>query len=380
MVCAFAEPCGIMLKVMTIAGTRPEIIRLSCIIPVFDQHFSHVLVHTGQNHDPNLKDIFFRELSLREPDYYFELTTSSMGNMLSGLFLEMEKTLIRERPDAVLILGDTNSALSCIIARKYGVPVYHMEAGNRCFDRNSPEEINRRIVDHTCDFNLAYTEAARRNLLREGLHPRRVYVTGSPMYEVVQHHRASLNSSDVLQRLGLDAGKYFAASIHRQETVDDDGNIRSIFAALDALHQKHGWPVVISTHPRTKSKLEQFGVVKSAGIRMMPPFGYFDWCRLQMSAACVISDSGTVSEEAAILNFPAVTPRHAMERPEAMENGNVVLCGLSPETITQSVALMMARPAGGPHEIPDAYRAPDVSHRVAALITGTCKLAQAWNQ
>ena len=369
-----------MLKVMTIAGTRPEIIRLSRIIPAFDQHFSHVLVHTGQNHDPNLKDIFFRELNLREPDYYFDLSTASMGAMLSGLFLEVEKALIRERPDALLILGDTNSALSCIIARKYGVPVYHMEAGNRCFDRASPEEINRRIVDHISDFNLAYTEAARRNLLREGLHPRRVYVTGSPMYEVVRHYHAQIQNNDVLQRLGLRTREYFAASIHRQETVDNGGNIRSVFTALDALHQMHGWPVVISTHPRTKAKLEQFGVMKSPGIRLMPPFGYFDWCRLQMSAACVVSDSGTVSEEAAILNFPAVTPRLAMERPEAMESGNVVLCGLTPETIAQSVTLMMARPAGGTREIPEAYRVPDVSHRVAALITGTCKLAQDWSQ
>ncbi|MSP43007.1 MAG: UDP-N-acetylglucosamine 2-epimerase (non-hydrolyzing) [Alphaproteobacteria bacterium] len=368
-----------MLKVMTVVGTRPEIIRLSRIIPALDRHFSHVLVHTGQNHDPNLKDIFFRELNLRAPDYYFELATSTVGAMLSGLFLEMEKALIREQPDALLILGDTNSALSCIIARKYGVPVYHMEAGNRCFDPDSPEEANRRIVDHTSDFNLPYTEAARRNLLREGLHPRRIYVTGSPVYEVVQHYQSSLHDNDVVHRLGLRRKEYFAASIHPQETVDDGDNIRDIFAALDALHQKHGWPVVVSTHPRTKAKIEQFRVVKSGGIRLMPPFGYFDWCRLQMSAACVVSDSGTVSEEAAILNFPAVTPRNAMERPEAMENGNVVLCGLSPETIAQSVALMMARPAGGAHEIPEAYRVPDVSHRVAAPITGTCKLAQAWN-
>jgi UDP-N-acetylglucosamine 2-epimerase (non-hydrolysing) len=369
-----------MLKVMTIVGTRPEIIRLSRIIPVLDQHFSHVLVHTGQNHDPNLKDIFFQELNLRAPDYYFDLPTSSMGTMLSGLFLEVEKALNREQPDAVLILGDTNSALSCIIARKYGVPVYHMEAGNRCFDRNSPEESNRRIVDHTSDFNLAYTEAARRNLLREGLHPRRVYVTGSPMYEVIQHYQASLRDNDILNRLGLRHREYFAASIHRQETVDDGGKIRDIFASLDALHQKHGWPVVVSTHPRTKAKLAQFGVVNSKGVRLMTPFGYFDWCCLQMSAACVVSDSGTVSEEAAILNFPAVTPRDAMERPEAMENGNVVLCGLSPETIAHSVALMMARPPGFIQEIPEAYRVLDVSHRVAALITGTCKLAQDWAQ
>lgn len=368
-----------MLKVMTIVGTRPEIIRLSRIIPVLDQNFCHVLAHTGQNHDPNLKDIFFKELNIRAPDYYFDLEATSMAKMLSGLFLGVENALLRERPDALLILGDTNSALSCIIARKYGVPIYHMEAGNRCFDRDSPEETNRRIVDHTSDFNLAYTEAARRNLLREGLHPRRVYVTGSPLFEVVSHYSAQINENDILQRLGLGVRNYFVASIHRQETVDDGDRIRGIFTALEALHQKYGWPVLLSVHPRTKIRMEQFGLTISKGIQMRPPFGYFDWCRLQMSAACVVSDSGTVSEEAAILNFPAVTPRNAMERPEAMECGNVTLCGLTPEAIAQSIDLMMARASGGACEIPAAYRVPDVSHRIAALITGTCKLAQAWS-
>lgn len=367
-----------MLKVMTIVGTRPEIIRLSRIIPVLDQHFCHVLTHTGQNHDGRLKDIFFHELGLRAPDYHFDMETASMATMLSGLFLGVENALLSERPDALLILGDTNSALSCIIARKYGVPIYHMEAGNRCFDRDSPEEANRRIVDHSSDFNLAYSEAARRNLLREGLHPSRVYVTGSPLYEVVGHYSAHIHENDVLQRMGLRTKKYFAASIHRQETVDDSGRIRDIFTALEALHQKYEWPIILSVHPRTRLRMEQFGVTTSQGIQLMPPFGYFDWCRLQMSAACVVSDSGTISEEAAILNFPAVTPRNAMERPEALECGNVVLCGMSPETIAQSVDLMMARASGGACQIPDAYRVPDVSHRVAALITGTCKLAQAW--
>lgn len=368
-----------MLKIMTIIGTRPELVRLSRIIPVFDQNFSHVLVHTGQNYDPNLKDIFFQELNLREPDYCFDLTASTIGAMLSGMFLEIEKVLVSEKPDAVLILGDTNSALSCIIAKKYGVPIYHMEAGNRCFDRESPEEANRRIVDHTSDFNLAYTEAARRNLLREGLHPRRIYTTGSPLYEVIQHYHTNIHKNDILEKLGLRHREYFVASIHRQETVDNIGRINEIFVSLGRLHQKHGWPVILSMHPRTKWKVEQFGIAKPEGARFMPPFGYFDWCRLQMSAACVVSDSGTISEEAAILNFPAVTPRSAMERPEAMDCGNVVLCGLTPETVVTSVSLMMARSNNSAPEIPEAYRIPDVSHRVAALITGTCTLARGWS-
>lgn len=368
-----------MLKIMTIAGTRPEIIRLSRVIPVFDRHFSHILVHTGQNYDPGLKDIFFRELNLREPDYYLDLNTSTTGTMLSGLLVETEKLLLREKPDAVLILGDTNSALSCIIAKKYGVPIYHMEAGNRCFDRDSPEEANRRIVDHTSDFNLAYTEAARRNLLREGLHPRRIYTMGSPMFEVIQHYHADIHNNGVLDKLKLVHGEYFAASIHRQETVDNSDALKNVIISLERLHVKHGWPVILSTHPRTRAKIEQFGIAKPEGVKFMAPFGYFDWCRLQISAACVVSDSGTVSEEAAILDFPAVTPRNAMERPEAMDCGNVALCGLMPEAIEPSVSLMMARATGGAREIPEAYRVADVSHKVAALITGTCKLARAWS-
>lgn len=367
-----------MLKVMTIVGTRPEIIRLSRIIPVFDRCFSHVLVHTGQNYDPNLKDIFFRDLDLREPDHYFHLDTATIGKMLSGMFLATEKILLSEKPDAVLILGDTNSSLACIVAKKLGIPIYHMEAGNRCFDYESPEEVNRKIVDHTCDFNLAYTEAARRNLLREGLHPRRVYVTGSPIYEVIQHYHKNIHENDILTKLGLRRREFFAASIHRQETVDNIDRIRHIFAAFDQLHKKHGWPVILSTHPRTKQKISQFGLIIPDGLRCIAPSGYFDWCHLQMSAACVVSDSGTLSEEAAILNFPAVTPRNAMERPEAMDCGNIILCGITPDEIVPSVSLMMARSASSAPKIPGEYEVPDVSHRVAALITGTCRLSRTW--
>lgn len=374
----FLDPDYLMLKILTIVGTRPEIIRLSRIIPVFDRHFSHILIHTGQNYDPNLKDIFFRDLGLREPDHYFQFDTTTIGKLLSGMFLEIEKLLLSEKPDAVLILGDTNSSLSCIVAKKLGIPIYHMEAGNRCFDHESPEEINRKIVDHTCDFNLAYTEAARRNLLREGLHPRRIYVTGSPIYEVIQHYHNNILENDILTKLGLRDREYFAASIHRQETVDSPDRIRDIFSAFVQLHQKHRLPVVLSTHPRTKQKISQFGIAIPGGVRCVSPLGYFDWCRLQMSAACVVSDSGTISEEAAILDFPAVTPRNAMERPEAMDCGNVVLCGVTPEEILSSVSLMMAHSTITARKIPNEYEIPDVSHRVAALIAGTCQLSRNW--
>lgn len=367
-----------MLKIMTIAGTRPELIRLSRIIPVLDRHFSHVLVHTGQNQDASLKDVFFSELGLRQPDHSLNLDLQSPGRMLSGLLLEIERLVLAEKPDAALILGDTNSSLGCIILKKYGVPIYHMEAGNRCFDTESPEEINRRIVDHTCDFNLPYTEAARRNLLREGLHPRRIYLTGSPLCEVIQHYRENIRESAILETLGLREGKFIAASIHRQETVDHPERIGKIFLALEQIYREHGLPIILSTHPRTKQKIRQFGVTIPDGVRCIDPLGFFAWCRLQMPAACVISDSGTISEEAALLNFPAVSPRNAMERPEAMDCGNVVLCGLSPEAITSSVTLMLARSSSAHRTIPEEYQVPDVSHRVAALITGTCRLSHIW--
>lgn len=363
---------------MTIAGTRPEIIRLSRIIPGFDSAFSHILVHTGQNNDPSLKDVFFSELNIRKPDHSFNVDLASPAATFAGLFFKIEKLLLSEKPDAVLILGDTNSALSCVIAKKHAIPIYHMEAGNRCFDRESPEETNRRIVDHTSDFNLAYTEAARRNLLREGLNPKRIYVTGSPMFEVIQHYQSQIEASDILKRLDLRHKNYFAASIHRQETVDNNARIKSIFEALSQLHNLHRQPVILSTHPRTLQKIGQFGITKPEGVHLLGPFGYFDWCRLQLSASCVISDSGTVSEEAALLGFPAVTPRNSMERPEAMDCGNVVLCGIAPDAIVPSVTLMMRHDASGNRRIPESYQVPNVSHGVAALITGTCRIAKNW--
>lgn len=368
------------LKIVTIVGTRPELIRLSRTIPLFDRLFRHVLVHTGQNADPRLKDIFLGELGIRSPDYYLDVPLTSGARMLADLLVKTEDLFVREKPDALLLLGDTNSALSCIVARKLGVPIYHLEAGNRCFDRESPEEINRRIVDHTSDFNIAYTEAARRNLLAEGLHPRRVYVSGSPLGEVIAHYRSNIDTSMVLKTLGLTKGQYIAASLHRQENVDDPQRLAELLLALQDIHVATGWPVVLSTHPRTRRRLDEGAAPATPGVRFLPPFGFFDWCRLQQDAACVVSDSGTVSEEAALLGFAAITPRKSMERPEAMDCGKVILCGIERRDIAAAARLALELKAGVSDAMPAEYRVTDFSARIAKLVGGTCRAARHWDR
>ncbi len=361
-------------KIVTIVGTRPELIRLSRTIPLFDRLFTHLLVHTGQNADPRLKDIFLSELGIRAPDVYFDVPVTSNARMLADLLVKTEELLLREKPDAMLMLGDTNSALSCIVARKMGVPVFHLEAGNRCFDAESPEEINRRIVDHTCDFNIAYTEAARRNLLREGLHPQHVYVMGSPLREVIDFYKNAIDASKVLDTLRLAPGKYIAASLHRQESVDDPARLAGLLQALQEIHVKTGWPVVLSTHPRTRQRIEEKSKTAHAGLQFLPPFGFFDWCRLQQQSACVVSDSGTVSEEAAMLGFAAVTPRKSMERPEAMEYGRVILSGIESAQVSAAVEQALALGAGAPAAVPPEYQVTDFSRRVAMLVGAACRL------
>lgn len=366
-------------KILTLVGTRPELIRLSRTIPLFDSLFAHVLVHTGQNADPRLKDLFLDELGIRAPDHHLDVPVTSPAAMLANLFVKTEALLARERPDAMVILGDTNSALACIVARKQGVPVYHLEAGHRCFDRESPEEANRRIVDHTCDINVAYTEAARRNLLREGLHPRRTYVLGSPLGEVIAHYRGGIDASRVLDTLELKPGRYLAASLHRQETVDDPARLAGLLDALQAAHTETGWPVILSTHPRTRRRLDEAGGKPAPGVRFAPPFGFFDWCALQKNAACVISDSGTVSEEATLLGFAAVTPRRSMERPEAMDCGRVILCGIAPADVLNALRLALKTPPGPNAGVPPEYGVTDYSRRLAALVGGTCRIVRDWN-
>jgi len=368
------------LKVMTILGTRPEIIRLAAVIPALDAATDHVLVHTGQNYDYELNEVFFRDLGLRQPDHFMGVDTSSLGVTLGGILIHTERLILEEKPDAVLILGDTNSAVAAVMARRMKVPVYHMEAGNRSFDPNVPEEVNRRLIDHLSDFNLVYTEHARRHLLAEGLPSRFIYLTGSPMREVLDRHRDAIAASDVLDRLGLEAGGYFIVSVHREENVDHRGNLEKVVGLLRRLHEAHGIPVIVSTHPRTQARLTAAGLdVGDADVRFLKPFGFLDYNRLQTGARCALSDSGTISEESAILGFPAVTLRNSIERPEALDAGSIILTGLEPDIVLAAVELAIReRTAGNVEEIPEAYRVTNTSQRVVRLILGTAQLAHRW--
>ncbi len=371
------------LKVFTIVGTRPEIIRLAAVIKRLEAHLDHRMIHTGQNYDYELNQVFFEELGLREPDYYLNVDTSSLGHVLGETLIRVEEIFSRECPDAILILGDTNAAIAGIMAKRMKIPIYHMEAGNRSFDLNVPEEINRRIIDHIADFNLVYTENSRRHLLSEGLPHRSIYVTGSPMYEVLTQYRERIEQSAVLETLGLEPKQYFIVSCHREENVDFPTNLRKIVTMLNALAETYGFPVIVSTHPRTRKRLEALQDISiHPRIRFLRPFGFFDYNALQIHAACAISDSGTISEESSMLNFPAVTIRQALERPEAMDAGTIVLTGLEPETVLDSVALVMEefRENGGHYaRICPEYQVTNTSWRVLKIIQGTAKLANRWN-
>lgn len=365
---------------MTVLGTRPEIIRLSRVMALLDEHVEHVLVHTGQNSDAALNDVFFRDLRVRPPDHFLNIDRTSLGQILGGVLMKSEEVIARERPDAVLILGDTNSSFAGIVARRMKIPVYHMEAGNRCFDFNVPEEINRRIIDHISDFNLVYTEHARRNLLAEGIHPRRIYLTGSPMREVLEWNRAGLEASEVVSRLDLRPREYFVLSMHRAENVDVKAHLVRLLEAMNRVCERYGFPVIVSTHPRTRGRLADCGFDSHPLIRFLPPFGYHDYLRLQCDAFCTLSDSGTISEESSILGFPAVTMRTAMERPEAMDSGHIVLTGLDADTILRSVRFVTAsRDADRRGPIAEEYEVANTSYRVVKLILGTAKLSHLWD-
>jgi UDP-N-acetylglucosamine 2-epimerase (non-hydrolysing) len=360
---------------MTVVGTRPEIIRLSRVLDRLDRTVDHVLVHTGQNWDPALSDIFFSDLALRAPDLFLHVDTSSLARVLGGVLTGVEDAIRDVRPDALLVLGDTNSCIAALIARRMKVPVYHMEAGNRCFDQNVPEETNRRLVDHVSDFNLVYTEHARRNLLAEGLHPRRILLTGSPMREVLEHYRPAIESSDVLSRLGLEPRGYFLVSAHREENVDDPRRLDRLLACLRAVRDT-GLPVLVSTHPRTRKRIEELPVPPDAleGIAFHEPFGLLDYVRLQTQARCVLSDSGTVSEESAILGFPAVTLRESIERPEALDAGSILMTGLDASLVLEAVSVAVNRAV----PCPDDYRITDTSARVVAFILSTVYRHHDW--
>ena len=330
------------MKVMTIVGTRPEIIRLSEVIKAFDRSFDHVLVHTGQNWDYTLNEIFFEELKLREPDYYLGAVGDHLGETMGNIIAKSYEVLAKENPDALLILGDTNSALSAISAKRLKVPIFHMEAGNRCFDQNVPEEINRRIVDHISDINLPYTEHSRRYLLSEGIRKEHIFVTGSPMTEVLHKNMDKIQSSNVLSELNLEPEKYILVSAHREENIDNEQNFFSLMNALNHIAERYQLPIIYSTHPRSWKKIEEREFKFDPLIRQLKPFGFFDYNKLQLNSFCTLSDSGTLSEEAAILGFPAVLIRTSTERPEVLDKGTMVIGGITEKDIVQAVELSRA--------------------------------------
>jgi UDP-N-acetylglucosamine 2-epimerase len=369
--------------VVTIVGTRPEIIRLSRIIPKLDTTFNHVFVHTGQNKDPMLNDVFFKDLDLRAPNVFLDVDTASLGAVLGDTLKKIESVFLKHKPDAVLILGDTNSAISAVLAKRMHIPVYHMEAGNRSFDENVPEETNRRLVDHVSDFNLPYTEHARRNLLAEGIHPRRIMMSGSPMREVLEHYRSKIESSTVLKDLGLEPQKYFLVSAHRQENVDSPERLKDLLETLGAVYANWGLPLMVSTHPRTRKQLEAIPDYKEIkGVTFHEPFGFLDYNKLQLNAKCVISDSGTISEESTILDFPAITIRDSIERPEALDFGGMVMTGLGADNVIAGISEALDSDgqidANTHSSYPQGYEVSDCSNRVVKFMLSTISRHHEW--
>jgi UDP-N-acetylglucosamine 2-epimerase (non-hydrolysing) len=355
---------------MTIVGTRPEIIRLSRVIEKLDRHCEHVLVHTGQNYDYELNGVFFSDLGIRKPDAFLEAAGATAAVTIAQVIMAADQVLEQHRPDALLLLGDTNSALAAIAAKRRKVPIFHMEAGNRCFDFRVPEEINRRIVDHIADINLTYSQIARDYLLREGLPPDQVICTGSPMREVLEHYRAGIDASDVLSRLTLEAGRYFVVSSHREENVDSPANLRRLLAVLDMLAQRYAVPVIVSTHPRTRKRLESLAATVHPLVQFCKPFGFLDYVHLQSRARAVLSDSGTITEESSILNFPALNLREVHERPEGFEEAAVMMVGLDVERVSQGLAILAEQPRGEERRLQMVrdYAPDNVSDKVLRII------------
>jgi len=408
-------------KVMTVVGTRPEIIRLSEVIKKLDEYTNHILVHTGQNYDYELNEIFFRDLNLRQPDHYLDADRSSLGATIGDIIKKSEEVLKKEEPDALLVLGDTNSCLFAYMAKRMHIPIYHMEAGNRCFDFRVPEETNRKIIDHIADVNLVYTEHARRHLLSEGLLHNRIFLTGSPMNEVLQIHMDNIKNSKILNELSLERNEYFLVSTHREENVDDPDNLNKILNVFNKLIEIYELPIIVSTHPRTRKRIESLNPSLIAPhpshithnpspithnpspithnpspithnpspithnpslfthhslLRFLKPFGFIDYNHLQMNAKCVISDSGTISEESAILSFPAISLRESMERPEAQDAGTIVLTGFDPDMVLNSIATVIDEHKKRSYKnIPNEYQINDTSWRVIKLILGNIKLS-----
>lgn len=357
------------LKVMTIVGTRPEIIRLSETIKKFDQYFDHVFVHTGQNYDYSLNQVFFEDFNLRQPDHFLEAVGSNLGETMGNIISKSYELFVQEKPEALLILGDTNSALSAISAKRLKIPIFHMEAGNRCFDQNLPEEINRKIVDHIADVNLPYTEHARRYLISEGYRKEHIYVTGSPMAEVLHLNQESILKSDVLKQLNLESKKYILVSAHREENIDNEENFLSLMGAINKIAEKYQVPVIYSTHPRAKKTIEARQFKFHTLVQNLEPFGFFDYNNLQLNALCVLSDSGTIPEEASILEFPAVSIRTSTERPEALDKAGIILGGIKEKDVLQSVELCLAMYNNKEKSAPVIdYQDQNVSNKVIKVI------------
>ena len=359
-----------MMKVMTIVGTRPELIKMSRVIAEFDRHTTHVLVHTGQNYDYELNQIFFDDLGIRRPDHFLEAVGENAAQTIGQVIIKADEVLRQERPDAVLLYGDTNSCMAVIAAKRLKIPVFHMEAGNRCFDQRVPEELNRKVLDHLSDINLVLTEHARRYLLAEGVRPETIIKTGSHMEEVLDFYRPGIEASDVLARMGLQAGGYFIVSAHREENVDTPANLKDLLDTLNALAQAHEVPVIVSTHPRTRKRLDDLGVgALNPRVQFSKPFGFFDFIKLQMNSLCVVSDSGTITEEASLLDLPAITIRNAHERPEGMDVGTLVMTGLKKERVLDAVRVVLAQRKDSRRLMPvEDYRGGAVSAKVLRIV------------
>lgn len=359
------------LKVMSILGTRPEIIRLSCILPKMDKYFNHIIVYTSQSYSPELSSVFFKDFKLRKPDYILDVKSETLGGQIANILKKSEEVLLKETPDALLILGDTNSTLSAIIAKRMKIPIFHMEAGNRSFDDNVPEEINRRITDHISDYNLPYTENSRRYLIEEGIHPGTIYTTGSPLTEVFEHFKKNIKKSKILEGLKLENRKFFVVSAHREENVDNPNHLLELFKSLNHLAKIYSYPIIVSFHPRTKSRLSKLKIKLSPLIKLHTPFDFFDYNKLQMNALCVLSDSGSIPEESAIFNFRAIQIRVSSERPEAFDAGSIILTGFNKDTIISAVELVVNQEKKGEKsEIPQGYNVTNVSTKVVKLIMG----------
>jgi UDP-N-acetyl-L-fucosamine synthase len=360
------------LKIVSVVGTRPEIIRLSRVLAKLDEHCEHILVHTGQNYDYELNQVFFDDLGVRKPDYFLNSAEGSSGaaHTIGNLIIAVDKVLADVAPEAMLVLGDTNSCLSVIPAKRRKIPIFHMEAGNRCFDQRVPEETNRRIVDHTADVNLTYSTIARDYLLREGLPPDLVIKTGSPMFEVLSHYRPQIEASDVLTRLSLQAGQYFVVSAHREENIESPESFTKLVAVINAVAQDYQLPVIVSTHPRTQKRIDATGATFHPQVRLLKPLGFHDYVKLQLSAKAVLSDSGTINEESSILNFPALNLREAHERPEGMEEAFVMMVGLETERVRQALDILSTQKRGDERNLRTVadYSMPNVSDKVVRII------------